>query len=235
MGSGPLIVTLDGPAGSGKTTVSRLVAAGLDIAYLDSGAMFRAAALLLGPQSWTWSEDLLHNRLSMLRFELHGRAEDSQLLLNGSPLHEEDIRREDVGMWASRLAKLKMVREHLKAAQRALGSTTPLVAEGRDMGTAVFPWAEHKFFLEAKLEERARRRLLQLREMGVRADLHEITGNLRLRDEQDRNRDLAPLKPAEDAVLIDTTSLDAKEAAQMIIVLVGASVVNPEVQGEHAH
>lgn len=216
MAEQPLVVTLDGPAGSGKTTVAKLVAARLGIAYLDSGAMFRALALFLGSGSWDRPENELWEELSPIGFELVGQAKDSLLLMNGVPL-SEDIRREEVGMWASHLAKVGAVRKHLKAAQQMLGAQKSLVAEGRDMGTAVFPQARYKFFLEARPEERALRRFNQLREMGIQADLNELTENLRLRDEQDRNRTLAPLKPAPDAVIIDTTGLSAEEVMQNII------------------
>lgn len=216
------IITLDGPAGSGKTTVAKLVAARLGIAYLDSGAMFRALALFLGPDSWDRSEQQLEEKLSSVRFDLVGQADKSRLLMNGVPL-SEDIRREDVGMWASHLAKIGAVRSRLKAAQQALGARTSLVAEGRDMGTAVFPAARHKFFLEAQPEERALRRFKQLQEMGVAADLQGLTENLRLRDEQDRNRALAPLKPAEDAAIIDTTGMGPDQVADLIVAKVLAA------------
>ncbi len=212
----PLIVTLDGPAGSGKTTVAKMVAARLSIAYLDSGAMFRAFALRLGPQSWTWSEDALREKLTGIRFDLQGQSVDSMLLLDGNPLGEA-IRREEVGMWASHLARIGVVREILKNVQQTLGAKTALVAEGRDMGSVVFPRARHKFFLEARPEERARRRWTQLREMGVEEDLEALIVNLRRRDEQDSNRAIAPLKPAEDAVIIDTTGLSPEDVVERIV------------------
>ena len=211
----PLIVTLDGPAGSGKTTVAKKVADRLDIAYLDSGAMFRAFALRLGAQSWTWSEDELRNGLTGLEFDLQGRGGKSVLLFDGMPLGAE-IRQEEVGMWASNLARLDVVREILKQAQQRLGVGTSLVAEGRDMGSIVFPQARYKFFLEAAPEERARRRWLQLKEMGVDEDLDVLTDNLRKRDDQDRNRTIAPLRPAEDAVILDTTGQSPDEVVERI-------------------
>ncbi|WP_051434614.1 (d)CMP kinase [Desulfonatronum lacustre] len=212
----PLVVTLDGPAGSGKTTVARMVADGLGIAYLDSGAMFRAFALRLGAQSWTWSEEVLRERLAGLEFTLRGQGGQAALFLNGEPLGEE-IRREEVGMWASNLAKVGMVREILKQAQQRLGAGTSLVAEGRDMGSVVFPRARYKFFLDAAPEERARRRWLQLKEMGVEEDLDALIANLRHRDDQDRNRSIAPLKPADDAVIIDTAGLTPGEVGGVVV------------------
>lgn len=215
----PLVVTLDGPAGSGKTTVARMVADRLGIAYLDSGAMFRAFALSLGAQSRTWSEEVLRDRLDGLEFTLRGQGGQSVLLLNGEPLGEE-IRREEVGMWASNLAKVGVVREILKQAQQRLGAGTSLVAEGRDMGSVVFPQARYKFFLEASPEERARRRWLQLKEMGVEEDLDALVANLRQRDDQDRNRSIAPLKPADDAVILDTAGLTPEGVVERIVEVV---------------
>lgn len=212
----PLIVTLDGPAGSGKTTVARMVADRLGIAYLDSGAMFRAFALRLGAQSWAWSEDVLRQRLVGLDFALQGRGGEAELFLNGEPLGQE-IRREEVGMWASNLAKSGVVREILKQAQQRLGAGTALVAEGRDMGSVVFPRARYKFFLDAALEERARRRWLQLKEMGVNEDLDALIANLRQRDDQDRNRAIAPLMPADDAVIIDTAGLTPEQVVDVVV------------------
>jgi CMP/dCMP kinase len=215
----PLVVTLDGPAGSGKTTVARMVADRLGIAYLDSGAMFRAFALGLGTQSWTWDDDVLRDRLAGLEFALRGQGGQAALLLNGEPLGDE-IRREEVGMWASNLARVGVVREILKQAQQRLGAGTSLVAEGRDMGSVVFPLARYKFFLEAAPEERARRRWLQLKEMGVDEDLDALIANLRQRDDQDRNRAIAPLKPADNAVIIDTAGLTPGQVVERVVVMV---------------
>ncbi|PTN37001.1 (d)CMP kinase [Desulfonatronum sp. SC1] len=222
----PLVVTLDGPAGSGKTTVARMVADRLGIAYLDSGAMFRAFALGLGAQSWTWSEDVLGDRLVGLKFALQGRGGEAALLLNGEPLGEK-IRREEVGMWASNLAKVGVVREILKQAQQRLGAGTSLVAEGRDMGSVVFPQARYKFFLDAAPEERARRRWLQLKEMGVDEDLDALIANLRQRDDQDRNRAIAPLKPADDAVIIDTAGLTPGQVVERIVEIMSPNLIHP--------
>ncbi len=203
----PLIITLDGPAGVGKSTLAKRLAGHLSIAYLDTGAMFRATAWKLGEGSWDWSEDKIREELGSLSFSLSGQGADSVLSLNGFPL-TEDIRTEQVGMWASNVARITAVRDFQKKAQREIGMTTSLVAEGRDMGTVIFPDAGCKFFLDAALEERARRRFLQLQEMGREADLDELIKQIGERDEQDRNRPVAPLKPAKDAIMVDTTKLD---------------------------
>jgi cytidylate kinase len=203
----PRIVTIDGPAGVGKSTMAKQLARELSMPYLDTGAMFRAVAWKLGQGSWEWDEARLERALKGFEFALSGTGEDSVLSLDGTPIGDE-IRSEHVGMWASNVATLPVVRAFLKKAQQSLGQRFSLVAEGRDMGTVVFPDAPHKFFLDASVEERARRRYLQLREMGKRADEAELREQIARRDHQDRNRAVAPLCPADDAVVIDTTHLD---------------------------
>lgn len=211
-----LIVTLDGPAGVGKSTIAKRVAAALEIAYLDTGAMFRAVAWKLGEGSWNMEESELREALQGLVFRLHGQGELSGLILNGEFLGKE-IRTEEIGMWGSNLAKLPVVRQYLKEAQQAMGEEFCLVAEGRDMGTVVFPEAPHKFFLDATVDERASRRYLQLKAMGKMTDLKEITVAIEARDNQDRNRKVAPLKAAEDAVVIDTTDMDRDQVYATIM------------------
>lgn len=210
------IVTLDGPAGVGKSTLAKQVAEALGVAYLDTGAMFRATALALGEGAWDRPEAELKERLAGLRFELRGSGAASSLFLNGREIGQE-IRTETVGMWASNLAKLTVVRDCQKSAQQAIGRETDLVAEGRDMGTVVFPDAPAKFFLDAAPGERARRRWLQLQEKGETVDLAELTAQIRARDDQDRNRPVAPLKAAEDATLVDTTDLDVDQVFAAIM------------------
>jgi cytidylate kinase len=214
--SDPLIITLDGPAGVGKTTLARLVAEALDVAYLDTGAMFRVTALKLGQGAWDLSGDVLAARLEGITFDLTGTGLDSRLLCDGRQVGDE-VRSEEAGMWASNLAARPEVRERQKAAQRAIGRRTSLVAEGRDMGTVVFPGARRKFFLDADPRIRAGRRAAQLREMGREADLEAIEAAIRARDAQDRNRAVAPLVPAGDAVVIDTSGLDLEAVFQRVM------------------
>ncbi|WP_419784331.1 (d)CMP kinase [Maridesulfovibrio sp.] len=203
----PFIITLDGPAGVGKSTLAKRLADRFKIAYLDTGAMFRGTAWKLGEGSWDWEADRLAEALQGLEFTLSGSGSDSCLSLNRTPLTDE-IRTETVGMWASNMARIPAVREYQKIAQRSIGETTSLIAEGRDMGTVIFPQAPCKFFLDADLEERARRRFMQLQEMGKPAEMDELIEQIRARDDQDRNRKVAPLKPAEDSIIVDTTKLD---------------------------
>jgi len=210
------IVTLDGPAGVGKTTIARQLADRLGIAYLDTGAMFRSVALYFGEGSWEKPVDQLVPELNRLDFDLEGEGRHSELLLNGYPL-SPDIRSEEVGLWASHLGRIPVVRDFLRRNQQAIGRIISLVAEGRDMGSVVFPTARHKFFMDASIDVRAKRRHAQLKAMGMEEGLERIHAQIRIRDDQDRNRVVAPLKPAQDAVIIDTSALDADRVLEKIV------------------
>lgn len=222
----PLVVTLDGPAGVGKSTVAKLLAKRLGLAFLDTGAMFRAVAWRLGPDSWKWPEERIAEKLEGLRFGLAGAGEATRLLLDGRALGPE-IRTEEVGMWASNVAVLPVVRRFLKQAQRDLATSASLVAEGRDMGSVVFPNAQHKFFLDAEPAERAKRRALQLRDQGQEADEAAILAQIQARDHQDRTRAEAPLRPAPDAQIIDTTRLDLEEVFDAILAAIVQAAPTP--------
>nr|WP_321259591.1 (d)CMP kinase [uncultured Pseudodesulfovibrio sp.] len=206
----PLIVTIDGPAGVGKSTMAKQLARHLSIPYLDTGAMFRSIAWKLGEGAWEWDESQIQTALDGMKFGLSGIGEDSVLTLNDTPIGSE-IRTEQVGMWASNIATLPVIRTFLKTAQQHLGERFSLVAEGRDMGTVIFPDAPHKFFLDASVEERANRRFKQLSSMNKPADLDELKKQIAKRDNQDRNRAVAPLKAADDAMTIDSTEMNKEQ------------------------
>lgn len=210
------IITLDGPAGVGKSTVAKRVAEHLGVAYLDTGAMFRSLAKALGPEGLLLPEAALGTELAALRFSLSGSGADTALSCNGKPAGLE-IRTEEVGLLAAEYGALPVVRAYLKAAQQRLGKTCSLVAEGRDMGTAVFPAASHKFFLDASPEIRAVRRVNQLAQIGVHENVKDVAEQIKKRDELDRNRAIAPLRPADDATIIDTSHLDVAGVFDAII------------------
>ncbi len=225
------IVTLDGPAGVGKTTMARRVADALDICYLDTGAMFRTLALNLGEEALSMSPEEVRASASRLVFSLSGRGAGTSLLCNGAAVGRE-IRTEEVGALASRLAVLPVVRDILKDAQRALGAASSLVVEGRDMGTVVFPMARFKFFLDASPRVRALRRMDDLKAMGRKCSLAELEKQIRERDERDRNRPVAPLRPAEDAFCIDTSQMGVDEVLKSILSCIerlsGKNEVDPD-------
>lgn len=207
MGSAQITITIDGPAGVGKSSIAKILAEDLGLAYLDTGAMYRALGLYLDDAALAGGEAARLQILKGLHFHLEGRGAESRLLVNWRPLGAE-IRSEEAAARASRLASLPDVRLFLQAAQQRIGENTSLVCEGRDMGTKVFPKARHKFFLDAAPEIRARRRFLQLKEQGQEADLALILSQIKTRDEQDRNRAVDPLCPAADAVIVDTGPLN---------------------------
>lgn len=216
MSAGLPVVTLDGPAGVGKTTLAKSLAEHLGLAYLDTGAMFRCLALRLGEGAERLAEGELRARCAAWPFDLRGRGRQTCLLCGGEPVGEE-IRTETVGMLAARIGTVPAVREILRAIQQEMGRRAPLVAEGRDMGTVVFPEARFKFFLDASPEIRARRRLRDLEGLGRSEDLAALAEQIRARDALDRNRAIAPLRPARDAVLVDTSHLDIEGVLQTML------------------
>ena len=210
------VITLDGPAGVGKSTLARLLAESLSIAYLDTGAMFRSLALRLGAGAEKLAESAVRLRCAGVCFSLDGRGNATKLYCDGTPVGGE-IRSEKVGLLAARLAVIPAVREILKEAQRNIGKAAPLVAEGRDMGLVVFPDARFKFYLDAAPEVRAKRRLKDLELRGETVSLAELTGQIRERDAMDRNRALAPLRPADDALRVDTSGMSVGETLALML------------------
>ncbi len=210
-----LTVTLDGPAGVGKSSLAKALAEKFQLAYLDTGAMFRALALKLGSDGTLLPSEDLRRILQEYSFSLEGAGPETHLQLNGKPIGQE-IRSEEVGAMAAKIAPLSEVRDFLKLKQQQLGQTFDLVAEGRDMGTVVFPQAKCKFFLDARPEVRAGRRFEQLKEQNMPADLELLTSQIKERDAMDRNRALAPLAPAHDAVIVDTSDLNMDEVFSLL-------------------
>jgi cytidylate kinase len=210
------IITIDGPAGSGKSTISRAVAARFSYAYLDTGAMYRAVGLqasLAGIDPQDTKE--LSKILAGLDLEILPGDGDSRVILHKKDVSLE-IRTAEMGMMASKVSAIPVVREKLTEIQQKIGRRGSIVVEGRDMGTVVFPQAKYKFYLDATPEERARRRTSQLEEKGMAADYEQILEQTRKRDYNDSHRVLAPLKPAQDATIIDSSTMTVKEVVEFI-------------------
>jgi cytidylate kinase len=202
------IITIDGPGGSGKGTISRLVAGRLGWHLLDSGALYRLLGLAARDHGVATEDAVGLARLGRQLAVDFGTGADGEprVLLEGADVTRE-IRTERSGEAASRVAAVPAAREALLERQRGFGIPPGLVADGRDMGTVVFPDAQLKIFLTASLEERARRRHKQLKEQGLSANLDALFRELARRDERDSQRSVAPLVAAEDAITVDTTGL----------------------------
>ena len=209
------IITIDGPAGVGKSSVALSLASELAIPNLDTGAMFRFAALKLGDKALDWPEGKLTEAMQALQFNLENSNGEWVLSCNGEKAGSQ-LRNEEIGNLASRLANLPTVREELRKAQRKIGEKHSLIAEGRDMGSVVFPNAELKIFLDASPAIRAKRRYLQLTEKGQKPNLGELEKAIMERDERDRSRKIAPLKAAPGAIVIDTGNLNLGEVLEKI-------------------
>src|SRR4051794_10677326 len=215
-----MIVAIDGPSGAGKSTLAETLAQRLGFTYLDTGALYRALALKILRLNIALSNeaalaDVLHDT------EIDLRADDDsvQVLLDQENVSAL-IRSPDVSQMASKASALKIVRHRLLDLQRAVGRRNDVVAEGRDIGTVVFPEADVKIYLDASVEERARRRFDELRAAGREVTLKDTIHEMQERDQRDSQRDLAPLCRADDAFVIDSSQLDAAAVAERVLRIV---------------
>ena len=217
MSKSKLIIAIDGPVGSGKSTVARRVADLLGYVYLDSGAMYRAVAWkALRAHVPLDSEDALTALAGTTRIDLLSSDGSFRVLVDGTDVTRQ-IRSPEVAQAASKIAVIAGVRTVLVAEQRRATKTGGVVMEGRDIGTVVFPDAELKIFLDASVEVRAERRRLEHEQKGESMELSEVLEEVRQRDRRDRERKVSPLVRAHDSVYVDNTAMSAEETARLIV------------------
>ena len=219
----PRIITIDGPSGVGKSTISRKVAEALGFTYLDTGAMYRGTGWFILERGLRLDdEESIADQLDELDLELYPAKDvesDVRVVVNGQDVSEA-IRSPEMAMVASKVSALSAVREVLTGIQRRYGNRGKIVAEGRDIGTVVFPGAKYKFFLDARPEERAKRRVDQLQAKGEQVDFQEILSMTLERDKNDSEREIAPLRQASDAVRIDTTTMLVDDVVEKILSII---------------
>lgn len=216
------VVTVDGPSGAGKGTLSSLLAKSLEWHFLDSGAIYRVLAVAtLHHDLPCEDEEAIVPLATGLDVNFVTEDDGTRIILEGEDV-TDDIRTEDVGAVASKVAALPRVREALLRRQRAFQQEPGLVADGRDMGTVVFPDAPVKIFLTASAEARAQRRYSQLKDKGMDVNIARLLTDIKARDERDTKRSIAPLVPAEDAVVIDSTDLDVTQVFEKAMEVVSS-------------
>ena len=215
------VITIDGPSGSGKGTISRLLANELGWHFLDSGALYRLVALAARRHAITFEDEAGLQTLAAhldVQFVSDESGLETRIFLEGEEV-TNSVRSEECGNDASKVAVIQSVRDALLERQRAFRQLPGLVADGRDMGTVVFPNAKLKIFLDASLEERAARRYKQLSEKGISASITGLFDELAERDRRDRSRAVSPLKPAADAVTIDSSAIGIQEVLSHVLKL----------------
>jgi cytidylate kinase len=215
------IITIDGPAGAGKSTISLLLAKKLGFLYLDTGAMYRAVALSALRKGIDLSDAAaLREMCRDIDINFRSTGDNYRVYIGAEDISDE-IRRSEIDMLSSKISAIKEVRDAMTGLQRRVGMKGGIVAEGRDMGTVVFPDADHKFFLMASPDIRAERRYKERVDRGECISMEQVEMELKKRDVQDTTRIIAPLRPAVDAIIIDTTTLDINEVVEEIFGRIG--------------
>ena len=211
------IVAIDGPAGAGKGTITKLVGEKLGLVNIDTGATFRCVALnMLQEHIDIQEEEKIEKMLNNINIEMHT---DGKIFLNGEDVTHR-IRENDVNGLVSPVSTLPVVRNKLLEVQRNIAKGKKVIMEGRDIGTVVFPNADVKIYLDAAAEERARRRVLQNQEKGIESSYEEVLKGIKDRDKRDSTREIAPLKKAEDAIYVDSTNLSIEQVVNQIVKII---------------
>ncbi len=213
-------IAIDGPAGAGKSSIAKLVAERLSFIYIDTGAMYRTMALYFMNRGINTKDQMLvESRCEEIDIRIHYENGEQQIFLNGDNVSVK-IREEQVGNEASVVASYGKVREKLVALQRSMAASSDVIMDGRDIGTVVLPDADVKIYLTASSAVRAERRYKELTEKGAVCDLKKIEEDIKIRDYQDMNREISPLKQAEDAVLVDSSDMTIDQVIEEIISIV---------------
>ncbi len=208
-------IAIDGPAGAGKSSISKEVAKRLGIVYVDTGAMYRACAVYALENGIEISEEAIKPHLDDIKIDINYNENGQQIILNGEDVSKR-IREQDATIGSSKIAVIPEVRLKLVELQRSLAESKSVIMDGRDIGTYVLPNADLKIFLTASVAERARRRFLEMQQKGMECNIKDVERDIEFRDKNDSEREFAPLRCAEDAVLIDSSDLNFDEVCDKI-------------------
>ena len=211
-----MIIAIDGPAGSGKSPTSRLVAKQLRISYLNTGSMYRAVTLYFLNNNYSLEKNNILDVIKNIDIDVSDSVERESIILNGIDVTSK-LRTLKVSTLVSKISSNNLIREKMVEIQRRISEDKSIVIDGRDIGTVVFPDADYKFFITASIEERAKRRFEEIQSKNKSVNLESVMEEIRDRDYLDSTRELSPLKKANDAILIDTTHLDIDEQVNLIL------------------
>ncbi len=221
-----MIIAIDGPAGGGKSSTARAVAARLGITYLDTGAMYRAVTLKALRMGIAFDDDnSLGELMENTVITFNGAAPDTRVFMDGEEITEA-VRNDEVTRNVSDYCARDVVRKALVSQQRSIASGLDVVCEGRDIGTVVFPDAQIKIFMTASVEQRAARRQKDFQDLGVKKSIEELIGEIRIRDTKDSNRSNSPLVKADDAIEMENTTMTLEQQIQFIVDLYNNSTIN---------
>ena len=214
-----IVVAIDGPAGAGKSTIAKLAAEKLGYAYIDTGAMYRSVAWKFLQTGKAFDEDFISGLSKTMLIDFKPEAKINRVFVDGTEVTDA-IRTPEVTAIVSRVAAIGAVREAMVDQQRRMGEAGGVLMDGRDIGTVVLPHAQLKIFLTASPEERARRRFRELIAKDPATDYNQVLAEIKQRDYQDSHREIAPLKPAEDAVYVDTSDLNLEQSVDKVTELI---------------